>query len=153
MELLLPGNKVNKSMAKLSPLSTFESLLPYIEKICSENNVMLKGKIADTLTINERPAGLTDRLGLLAGQAIKISGGIPFEQKVYCYTYGWEKGKSSPFYLCSDCGVKWVCESCALYCHAGHNTKLQLKEHKSDWAICYCVSKCECKALNKNSME
>ena len=35
LEIVMPGNRVNKNIIKISPLSTFQSLLPFIEKICS----------------------------------------------------------------------------------------------------------------------
>ena len=88
---------------------------------------------------------------MLAGKKIEISGGLPFEVKIYCFTHNWNKEKVADFYKCEKCGIKWVCESCILFCHEGHEHKLQLKNHKADWAICYCVSKSNCKALNKNN--
>jgi cytidine deaminase len=45
IHIVLPGNKVNKNVINLAPMATFGSLLPYIEKVCSENNVELRGKI------------------------------------------------------------------------------------------------------------
>lgn len=153
IEILLPGNKIHKNILKLSPMSTFETLLPYVEKLCSEHNIMLQGKLGETIDVNGRPVSLTSRFGLLAGDTIRIDKGIPFEVKVYCYTHGWEKGKVGAFFTCNSCAVKWICESCALYCHEGHDLKVQLKEHKSEWAICYCVTKCDCRAINKNTME
>lgn len=52
VELLLPGNKINKNTIMVSPLSTFESLLPYIQNVCSENNIMLRGKMDECFIIN-----------------------------------------------------------------------------------------------------
>lgn len=61
--------------------------------------------------------------------------------------------KKSDFCICQTCNVKWICENCALYCHVGHTIKPQLKNHQSDWAICYCITKCDCKAINKNNVQ
>ena len=85
----MPGNRVNKNIVKISPLSTFESLLPFVEKICSENNIALKGKIDESFVVNGLPVLTTERFGLLAGNTIKIEKGIPFVEKVYCYTHNW----------------------------------------------------------------
>lgn len=53
-------------------MATFEILLPYIEKICSENNVQLRGKISENIIINGNERSLKDRIGILAGDVIKI---------------------------------------------------------------------------------
>lgn len=56
----------------MAPMATFETLLPYIDKICSENNVQMRGKIEDTLTVNGISRNLKDKIGILAGDVIKI---------------------------------------------------------------------------------
>ncbi|CAM6005465.1 unnamed protein product [Sphagnum balticum] len=113
-------------------------------------NARIQGKIPESLIINEEIRSLDEKIGPLSGRKIKIEG-IPIELNVFCFTYGWEKNKITNFYSCKDCGVKWICENCSLLCHKDHSTVLQLKDHKSDWACCYCVTKCHCQALNKTS--
>ena len=48
--------------------------------------------------------------------------------------------------------MKWICENCSQLCHKEHTCVLQLKDHKPDWACCYCATKCDCRAYNKNSV-
>lgn len=100
---------MNKNTIKIAPMATFEVLLPYIDKICSENNLMLKGTIPDVLTINGVPRSMKERIGTLAGSTIKIEKGIPFEEKVYCFTYNWDKQKTCAYYICKTCNTKWIC--------------------------------------------
>ena len=70
---------------------------------------------------------------------------------MFCFTHGWEKTKATNFYNCKECSVKWICENCSVLCHKDHNCVLQLKDHRPDWACCYCATKCTCQAINKNS--
>lgn len=151
IEVVLPGKKTNKSTMKLSPISPLSSILPYLQNICSEMNAKIKGELPKKLLVNGVEMGLQERIGGLSGKKMKIEG-LPIEVNIYCFTYGWEKSKVTDFYHCKDCNVKWICENCCLLCHKGHNAVIQLKEHRPDWACCYCVTKCHCLATNKNSI-
>ena len=100
--------------------------------------------------INGEKTHIDERIGQLAGKNIRIEG-IPIEVNVYCYTYNWDGSKLTNFYNCKTCKMKWICENCTFLCHKDHETVIQLKDHKPDWACCYCVTKCNCKAINKSS--
>ena len=61
---------------------------------------MLKGKIEEELIINGERVPVREKFGLLAGKKIEISGGLPFEVKIYCFTHNWNKEKMADFYKC-----------------------------------------------------
>ena len=151
IEVLLPNKKTFKSSISLAPMAPLACILPFLENVCSEFNARIQGKMPEVLTINGEERSLEERVGALAGKQLVVEG-IPLEVNIYCYTHGWEKGKATNFYWCKTCKVKWLCENCSILCHKGHDYALQLKDHKPDWACCYCVTKCDCQAINKNSV-
>jgi hypothetical protein len=108
------------------------------------------------VTVGENTYKLDDLLGeavlKLADSSanVNIIGMTPV-RNMECYSYKWHNGKSVNYYSCRQCNLNWICEVCKDYCHEGHPNVMQLKDHVPNWACCYCVTKCDCKALNKNS--
>lgn len=48
---------------------------------------------------------------------------------------------SVDYFSCKDCGMNWVCASCAKTCHSGHTLRTHILGHVPTWACCYCFKK------------
>ena len=58
LELVLPGNKINKSTLSLPPAATVGSILPHLHTLCSELNLRMTGDVPKKLIINGVPTDL-----------------------------------------------------------------------------------------------
>ena len=68
----------------------------------------------------------------------------------YCFTYYYEKGAgmSVDYYACAHCKMNWICEACAVECHASHDVKIAIRNHTPNWGCCYCVKRGICTIPN-----
>lgn len=60
-----------------------------------------------------------------------------------CFSLEFNKDSPQPvnYFQCDTCKLKWVCARCAVACHAGHEVRVYLENHKPTWACCYCAKK------------
>jgi hypothetical protein len=60
------------------------------------------------------------------------------------------KGESMcNYFMCTQCNLNWLCQSCATVCHDGHPIKEFLLNNKPSFACCYCKKSKKCKLEKK----
>lgn len=160
LNLLLPpplkGISLSQEITSVTPVAM---LVAAFERHMKEHNIRLESTLShDKIQVNIGTFNykLDDLLGdgvlELANNSVALSiVGMQPVRNIECYTYKWHQGKSVNYYTCKQCNLNWICEVCKDFCHEGHANVLQLKDHAPNWACCYCATKCDCKALNKNN--
>ena len=87
------------------------------------------------------------------GSTILVRGGLVVEsdKPKQCFSKSdFVAGESTmTYYTCKDCNVNWLCSACAEVCHADHEKVHYIKDHKPNWACCYCVKYKKCKLVVK----
>jgi hypothetical protein len=53
------------------------------------------------------------------------------------------------YFTCKTCKLNWLCKNCSESCHVGHEIVIYLKQHKPNWACCYCFKNNCCKLYKK----
>lgn len=87
---------------------------------------------------------------VVAGAELALVAGLASAVE-HCFvdTFAANPGAVVDYFSCKECGVNWICASCAPACHRGHTVVPHLKAHKSEWACCYCARKCKCTLRKK----
>lgn len=78
---------------------------------------------------------------------VKLKSDVP--ALCFSVTYVKDAKQAVDYYSCKQCGINWICSSCAKHCHPGHEVKMYLKAHVPTWACCYCAKKTKCQLLAK----
>jgi len=101
-----------------------------------KDGILLIDENVPILQHNPEPGALL----LLKGHLICKS-----EEPKQCFKTTYKEGELMDYFVCRDCNIKWICKNCCDDCHAGHNTKLFMLQHKPTYACCYCPRTKKCK--------
>jgi len=61
-----------------------------------------------------------------------------------CFKSTFKVGLKMDYYSCINCKQRWICKPCYEECHKGHEVKLYIRDHSSNWACCYCYKNGKC---------
>jgi len=88
------------------------------------------------------------------GSIVELSMPVMYQSQTpkTCFTTEFREGagQAVDYFSCKDCGLNWICPSCAECCHTakGHTIVPYLTGHVPSYACCYCPKKKKCSLPN-----
>lgn len=81
------------------------------------------------------------------GSEILVCSGAPIVAPQSCFANTFDASAAisgaCDYFKCADCNVSWICQGCAVSCHAGHTLTPFVHQHVPTWGLCYCQRKCK----------